>query len=102
MFRSLDYPDEGYFARGDGSRGVACEDGAHEGELVRYSDAAGEEHDGAVRGEGMGAAVGAFDEGGEGKAGVGCGGAFGVEPVGEAGAPADYEGEGGLWQREDV
>lgn len=61
-----------------------------------YSDAAGEEHDGAVGGEVVGASVGAFDESEEGEAGVGCGGAFGVEAVGEAGATADYEGEGGL------
>ena len=69
---------------------------------MRYSYAAGEEHDGAVGGEIVGAAVRAFDEGGEGEAGVGCGGTFRVEPVREAGATADYEGEGGLWQGEDV
>ena len=50
----------------------------------------------------MGAPVGAFDKGGEGQAGVGCGGTFGVEPVGEAGTTADYEGEGGLWHGENV
>ena len=69
---------------------------------MRYSYAAGEEHDGAVGGEIVGAAVGAFDEGRKGEAGIGCGGTFIVEPVREAGATADYEGEGGLWQGEDV
>ena len=102
MFGGLDYPDEGYFSRGDGAGGVAGEEGADEGELMGYSDAAGEEHDGAVGGEGVGAAVGAFDEGGEGEPGVGCGGAFGIKAVGEAGATADYEGEGGLGEGEDV
>lgn len=62
-----------------------------------YSHAAGEEHDGAVGGEVVGAAVGAFDEGGEGEAGGGCGGALGVEAVCEAGAAANYERDGGLW-----
>ena len=91
MFGGLDDPDQSYFSCGDGAGGVACEKGAHEGELMRYSYAAGEEHDGAVRGEIVGAAVGAFDEGGEREACVGCGGTFGVEPVREAGTTADYE-----------
>ncbi len=69
---------------------------------MRYSYAAGEEHDGAVGGEIVGAAVGAFDEGGEGEAFVGCGGTFSVEAVREAGATADYEGERGLWQEKEV
>ena len=69
---------------------------------MRYSYAAGEEHDGAVGGEVVGAAVGAFDEGWEGEAGGGCGGTFGVEAVREAGATTDYEGKGGLWLEEDV
>ena len=34
--------------------------------------------------------------------GVGGGGTFGVEAVGEAGATADHEGEGGLRHGEDV
>ena len=67
-----------------------------------YSDAAGEEHDSAVGGEVVGAAVGPFDEGGEGEARGRCGGAFGVEVVGEARAAADDEGEGGLGEGEDV
>lgn len=96
MFGRLNRPYESYFSRGDGVGSVAGEEGADEGKLMGYSDAAGEEHDGAVGGEGVGGAVGAFDEGGEGEAGGGCGGAFGVEAVGEAGAAADDEGEGGL------
>ena len=74
MLRGLDDPDEIYFSGGDGAGGVACEEGAHEGELMRYSYATGEEHDGAVGGEGVGAAVGAFDKGGEGQAGAMWGG----------------------------
>lgn len=56
---------------------------------MRDADAAGEEHDGAVGSEGLRAAVGAFDECGEGDAvvdGIQC---FAVEMLGEAGAAAD-------------
>ncbi len=66
---------------------------AEEGEVRGYADAAGEEQDGAVGGQGGRVAVGAFEEGGDGEAGfegavveVGC----------EAGAAAEEEGDGVL------
>lgn len=60
---------------------------------MRDADAGGEEHDGAVGVEGLraaAAAVGAFDEGGEGDAVVvGAIERFAVEVVCEAGTAAD-------------
>ena len=56
---------------------------------MRYADAAGEEHDGAIRGEGRGIAVGAFDESGEGDAAGWGREGFAVEVGGEAGAAVD-------------
>lgn len=106
MVRGADGPDEADAARGDGPRGVAGEEVADHGELVRDADAGGEEHDGAVGVQGVtaAAAVGAFDEGGEGDAVVVVGALerFAVELVCEAGAAADDEGDGGLGEREGV
>lgn len=106
VVRGGDGPDEADAARGDGPRGVAGEEVADHGELVRDADAGGEEHDGAVGVQGVtaAAAVGAFDEGGEGDAVVVVGALerFAVELVCEAGAAADDEGDGGLGEREGV
>jgi len=57
----LDNPDEEDAAHSDGAGGVACDQVAHEGDLVRYPHPAGEEEDGAVGVEDVRAAVGAFD-----------------------------------------
>ena len=65
------------------------EEVADDGQVVRYADAGGEEHDGAVGVEGLRAAVGALDEGGEGEPVVGALERFAVEVCGEAGAAAD-------------
>lgn len=74
---------------------VGGEEVSHMPELVGDAYAAGEEEDGAVREEGLEAAVGALEEGGEGEdAGWGGAGA-GVEGGGHAGAFADDEGHGG-------
>lgn len=102
VFGRADDPDEHDFARGDGAGRVAGDEVAHVRDLVRDADAAGEEHDGAVGVEGVQAAVGAFDQGGEGEeAGGGALGLF-EEGVGEAGAPADDERHGGFLQGEHV
>lgn len=65
MFGGADDPDEDDAARGDGAGRVPGHQVPHVRHLVRDADAAGEEHDGAVGVEGVQAAVGAFDEGGE-------------------------------------
>ena len=68
---------------------------AHVRELVGDADAAGEEEDRAVGGEGFEAAVGAFEEAGERDDSGGGGGGAGVQARGHAGAFADDEGHGG-------
>lgn len=98
-----DDPDEEDAPGGDGAGGVARDEVPRQGHLVRDADAGGEEHDGAVGVEGLvRAAVGAFDEGGEGDAPVGAVEGFAVEAVGEAGAAADDEGDGGWGSGEGV
>ena len=67
-----------------------------------YADAAGEKHDGAVRGECRGVAVGAFDEGGKGDASGWSRESFAVEVGGEAGAAVNDEGDGCLGEGETV
>ena len=89
MFGRSDDPDQEDAARGDGAGGVACQEVAHKRHLVRDADAGREEHDGAVGLEELRAAVGAFDEGGQGEVVVEGGEGFAVEMVGEAGAAAD-------------
>ena len=95
-------PDEEDAPRGDGAGRVAREEVPRRGHLVRDADAASEEQDGAVGGEGLRAAVGAFDEGGEGEAVVGVVEGLAVDVVAEAGAAADDEGDGGLGQGESI
>ena len=96
-----DDPGQEDAAGRDGAGGVTREEVAHDGHLARYADAAGDEHDGAVGVE-VRAAVGAFDEGGEGDAVGGGREGFAVEVVGEAGAAADDQGDGGLGEGEGV
>ena len=96
MFGGLDDPDEGHAAGGHGAIGVTLDEVADEGNVVGDADAAGEEKNGAVGVEGVDAAVGAFGEGLEGDAGVHAVLGAGEEFIGEAGAAADEEGEGGF------
>ncbi len=63
--------------------------------------AAREEHDGAVGMENLGAAVGSFDESGEGYEAAG-GEGFSVEAVGETAVASDYKGDGGLREGEGI
>ena len=69
---------------------------------MRYADAGREEQDGAVGVEALRAAVGAFDESGEGDVAVRGIKRFAVETFGEARAVADDQGHGGLGQGEGV
>lgn len=102
VFGRADHPDENDFARGDGAGRVPGDEVAHVGDLMGDADAAGEEQDGAVGVEGVQAAVGAFDQSGEGEAAVGGALGFFEEGVGEAGAAADDERHGGFLEGEDV
>ncbi len=90
MFGRADDPDQEDAPGGDGAGGVAREEVADKGYMVRDADAGGEEHDGAVGVEGLRAAVGAFDQSGDGDAVVRGIEYFVVEAIGEAGAAADY------------
>ena len=102
MFGRADDPDEEDAPRSDGARGVARDEVARKGHLVRDADARREEHDGAVGVEALRAAVGAFDQGREGGAVVEGVERFAVETVGEAGAAADDQGDGLRGQGEGV
>ena len=89
VFGRLDDPDEEDAAGGDGAGGEAGHERADVGDLVGDADAAGEEDHGAVGGQVVQAAVGAFGQGADHQpAFVGRFG-FSVEAVGEAGAAAD-------------
>ena len=83
MFGRPDDPDQDDPPSGDGTRGAARQERADKGHLVRYADAASEEHDGAVGVEALRAAVGAFEESGEDDAAVGAFECFAVEVIGE-------------------
>ena len=96
VFGRLDDPDEQDAARGHGAVREALDQRADVGDLVGDADAAGEEDDGAVGGEGVEAAVGAFGEGAHDQAAFVRGFGFSVEAVGEAGAAADDGREGGF------
>lgn len=79
MFGRADDPDQDDASHGDGARGIAREEVAHKGYLMRDADAGREEYDGAVGVEDLRAAVWAFDEGREGDAVVGGIECFAVE-----------------------
>lgn len=79
MFRRSDDPDQDDASCCNRAGGVAHEEIAHEWQLMGDADAGGEEHDCAVGVEGLRAAVGTFDEGGEGDAVVGGRECFPVE-----------------------
>lgn len=102
VLRRLDDPYEKHAAGGDRAGGVACDQGAHVGDGVGDAYAASDEHDRSVGGEGVGGAVGAFDERGDGDPGGGGASGFFVEAVSEAGAAAHDEGDGRLGGGEDV
>ena len=102
VFGRSDDPNQEDAPRGDGAGGVACEEVPHERHLMRYADAGREEQDGAVGVEALRAAVGAFDESGEGDAAVRGSECSAVETFGEARTVADDQGHGGLGQGEGV
>lgn len=101
MFGRLYDPDEDDFAGGAGAVSVGGDEVADVGDLVGDADASGEEHDGAVGGEVLGA-VGALDPGVCGEFSCRAGFGFGEHAVGEAGAAAHDEGHGADFAGEDV
>ena len=68
MFWRANNPNESNAPCGDCAGYVACSQVAHKGDLVRDAYAAGEEHHCAVGMEDLAAAIGPFDESGEGDA----------------------------------
>lgn len=94
MLRGADGPHEGDAAHGGGAGVVGGEEGAELADLMGDADAAGEEDDGAVRVEGGGLTVGAFDEAGEVEFARGAGGGAVVQFARHAGALGHDEGDG--------